>query len=119
MKQLLIAAFIISTFTISCNTNTISGVYVCDQSGKKPDTTIQHESYDQIKVDLTCLIQEIDFKGKSTVSMKMKGGESVSSYVLDGNYVRIKGDGSDMLLEIKGNNTLVAEGFMGGIYHKK
>ena len=119
MKQLFFGTFVLSALFLSCKTNSISGIYICDQSNKKSDTTIHHETYDESTIDLTCVVEEYNFKGNSTVSIKMKNGEINSSYVIDKEYIRIKGDKSDILLEMKDNNTLVAEGPIGGTYHKK
>lgn len=120
MKRLLLTSVLFITINlISCKTNSISGVYVCDQSNKKQDTTIHHDTYDESTIDLTCVISAFDFKGNSTVSIKLKGAEMFSSYVIDKEYIRIKGDKSDILLRIKDANTLVEEGIFHGIYHKK
>ena len=120
MKQLLlIATFFITVFTSGCRTNKLRGVYTCDQSNKKPDTTIHHENYDEAFMDLTCTLKEIDFKGGSTVTIKIGESQVTSSYVIDNEYVRIKGSGSDILLKIQDQNTLTGEGVSKGVYHKK
>jgi hypothetical protein len=46
MRQiLLITTVLLSLFMFSCKTNSLSGVYVCDQSTKKEDSTIHHKNY--------------------------------------------------------------------------
>ena len=117
---------VLSYFTLSflvivigCKTNSISGVYVCDQSQKKADTTINHGSNVEAFIDLTCTIEELDFKGNSTVQLKMKNGQIATSYVVDKDYIRIKGSGAEILFKIKDNKTLSGEGSFQGEYHKK
>ena len=109
----------ILVIVIGCKTNNMSGVYVCDQSQKKADTTIKHGNNDEAFIDLTCTIEELDFKGNSTVELKMKNGSMVTSYVVDKDYIRIKGSGADILFKLKDNKTLSGEGVFGGDYHKK
>lgn len=120
MKQVLFY-FTLSTMLIivGCKTNNMSGVYVCDQSQKKADTTINHGNSVEAFLDLTCTIEELDFKGNSTVELKMKNGPIVTSYVVDKDYVRIKGSGADILFKVKDNKTLSGEGVFAGEYHKK
>lgn len=117
---------VLSYFTLSilvivtgCKTNNMSGVYICDQSQKKTDTTINHGNTVEKFIDLTCTIEELDFKGKSTVVLKMENGPIVTSYVVDKDYIRIKGSGADILFKVKDNKTLSGEGIFLGEYHKK
>mgnify|MGYP006197819391 CR=1 FL=1 len=86
---------------------------------KKADTTINHGSNIESFFDLTCTIEELDFKGGSTVELKMKNGAFVTSYIIDENYIRIKGSGAEILLKIKNNKTLTGEGVFEGEYHKR
>ncbi len=104
---------------VGCKSNTISGVYMCDQSQKKADTTINHGSNVERFIDLTCTIEELDFKGNSTVELKMTNGPFVTSFVVDKEYIRIKGTGADILLKVKDDKTLIGEGTFVGEYHKK
>ena len=84
MKQVLLYFTLsITLIMVGCKTNNMSGVYVCDQSQKKADTTINHGSNVEIFMDLTCTIEALDFKGNSTVELKMKNGQIVTSYVVD------------------------------------
>jgi hypothetical protein len=60
---------VLSYFTLSimvilvgCKTNNMSGVYVCDQPQKKTDSTIKHGDGVEVFMDITCIIQELDFK---------------------------------------------------------
>lgn len=86
---------------------------------KKPDTTIKHGNTVESFIDVTCIIEELDFKGNSTVELKMKNGPIVTSYLVDKDYVRVKGSGTDILFKIKDNKTLSGEGSFQGEYHKK
>ena len=97
----------------------MSGVYVCDQSQKKQDTTIRRGNNVEAFLDLTCTIEALDFKGNSTVELKLKNGPIVTSYVVDKDYIRIKGSGADFLFKVKDNKTLTGEGLFAGEYHKK
>lgn len=109
----------IMVIVVGCKTNNINGVYVCDQSQKKADTTINNGNNVETFMDLTCTIQELDFKGNSTVELKMKNGPIVTSYIVDKDYIRIKGSGTDILFKVKDNKTLSGEGVFEGLYHKK
>ncbi|GAA4737461.1 hypothetical protein [Flavisolibacter ginsenosidimutans] len=110
---------LICLFAVGCGPNSLSGTYVCDQSKKKADTTIHHSSSDETYMDFTCTVTEFEFAGNSSVVMKMPNGNVASSYVIDKNYVRIKGSGSDILLKIQDENTLTGEAVFDGTYHKK
>lgn len=65
--------------------------------------------------------RKLIFKGKTTVIIvdALFGMSFPTGYVLDENFIRIRTDKSDLLLEIKSNNTLVGEGFAKGIFKKK
>ena len=121
MRQVLsYFVFFLLVFIVSCKTNNLSGIYVCDQSQKKADSTINNGNNVEVFTDLTCIIQEIDFKGKSTVELRMKNGPFVTSYVVDNEFVRVKGSGGDILFKILDNKTLSGEGPVEkGLYHKK
>lgn len=110
---------LVCLFTVGCRSNSLSGAYVCDQSKKKADTTIRHNTFDEIFLDFTCTVTEFYFAGNSSVVMKMPNGNVASSYIIDKNYVRIKGHGSDILLKIQDENTLIGEAVFDGTYHKK
>lgn len=97
----------------------MSGIYICDQSQKKKDTTIHHENTIESFTDFTCIIEELDFKGNSTVVLKISNGPFATSHVTDNDYIRVKGTGSDILFKIKDNKTLSGEGIAQGIYYKK
>lgn len=64
--------------------------------------------------------RKLKFKGKSTVVVvdAIFGNSYPTSYVLDGKYIRISSDQSDLLFEIVDNNTLIGEGFAEGVYRK-
>ena len=120
MKQVFLSiTVLLSIFFLSCKTNHLSGLYVCDQENLQPDTTIQHGAHHEGTLNLTCVVTDLEFKGSSTVSIHMKAGQIFSNYTIDDDYVRIRGDKSDIVLKIKDENTLVGEGFTQGIYHKK
>lgn len=104
---------------VSCKTNNMSGVYLCDKSQKKADSVISNKSKVETFIDLTCLIEALDFKGNNTVQLKMKNGPIITSYVVDKHYIRIKGSGADILFTVKENMTLRGEGIFNGEYHKK
>ncbi|MEE4196565.1 MAG: hypothetical protein V2I54_02885 [Bacteroidales bacterium] len=65
--------------------------------------------------------RKLIFKGKTTVTIidAILGMNYTTSYVLDENYIRIKTDQSDLLLEIKDNKTLIGEGYASGTFVKK
>lgn len=67
----------------------------------------------------TGLYNKLVFKGKSTVVVYGLGIPFPTSYVIDENYIRIKTDKSDLLLQIKDSRTLIGEGFAKGKYEKK
>lgn len=120
MKQLFFALLLVFVFSVTaCTNNSIRGVYVCDNSNKKPDTTTRSMDYTEVFIDLTCTVTTFDFKGKSTVEMILPNGKVVSSYVIDEDYIRIKGTGSDILLKRQDKNTLIGEGVFQGVYQKK
>ena len=117
MKQILsITTLLLTMFALSCKTNSLDGIYVCDLSDKKADSLIHYW-------DTAGLVREIEFKGNSNVTMKVKIGESaaevVSSYIIENDYVRIKGRDADMYLKIIDQNTLVGHVDLKGTYHKK
>lgn len=64
--------------------------------------------------------KKLIFKGKTTVVIvdAIFGFSFPTSYVLDENFIRIRTDQSDLLLEIKDNKTLIGEGFASGQFTK-
>ncbi len=64
--------------------------------------------------------KSLTFKGKTTVVIKdaILGMDFPTSYERDENYIRIKTDKSDLLLEIVDSKTLVGEGFAEGVFTK-
>ena len=109
----------LSMLVLGCKTNGISGVYVCDKSTKNADTTILQEGHAERIMDQTCIFTQFEFVGSNTVKIGTESGEVVSSYVVDKDYVRIKGSGSDILLKVQDGNTLNGEGVVQGIYYKR
>lgn len=79
-------------------------------------------SYGVIRRDnILFFYRSLTFRGKSTVVIKdaIFGMTFSTSYERDENFIRIKTDKSDLLLEIVDGNTLVGEGFAEGNYIKK
>ena len=66
------------------------------------------------------LYKSFDFKGESSVVITdgIIGLPYATSYVKDGDIIRIKTDKSDLLVTITDSNTLTGEGFADGIYIK-
>lgn len=65
---------------------------------------------------------ELTFRGKKTVSIRgllTLGIPFATSYELDENYVKIRTEKCDLLLEIKDDKTLIGEGFAEGTYKKQ
>ncbi len=58
------------------------------------------------------------FKGKNTVVIKSFQLEFATSYEMDGDYIKIKTESTDLLFKVKDNNTLIGEGFASGVYKK-
>ena len=65
------------------------------------------------------IYNKLEFKGKSTVIVYSMGIPFPTSYVVDEDYIRIKTDKSDLLLQIKDSKTLIGEGFAKGTFNKK
>lgn len=110
--------FLLITAT-GCQSHQLRGVYVCDQSQKKGDSTVQKENGSEHFFDLTCVLESLTFKGNSTVELQLKNGPLIVSYVIDKNLIRINGNGSDLLFNIKDKNTLAGEGIVAGLYRKQ
>jgi hypothetical protein len=64
--------------------------------------------------------RKLVFKGKTTVVIidAFFGMSFPTSYVLDENYIRIRTDKSDLLLEVQDDKTLLGEGFAAGTFTK-
>jgi hypothetical protein len=113
MKQLLSSFMVILLIVCAgCSSNSMSGVYVCDQSQKKGDSIVRRDSIHEAYLDFTCMIESLDFKGNSTVELRTKDGPSATSYIVDKDYVRIRGTEADLLFKIKDNKTLTGEGII-------
>jgi hypothetical protein len=67
-----------------------------------------------------CFIREASERngGKNTAVIKGMGMVFATSYVRDGQLIKLKGDTSDLLFTVKDDKTLVCEGFGEGIYKK-
>ena len=71
-------------------------------------------------VSKKALYSKLIFRGRRTVTVydAFFGFPFTSSYDLDENYIRIRTNTSDLLLEIKDSKTLVGDGWARGIYTK-
>ena len=67
------------------------------------------------------LYKSFDFKGETSVVITdgIIGFPFATSYIRDGQILRISTDKSDLMLTIKDDKTLVGEGFAEGTYKKK
>ena len=68
----------------------------------------------------TGFYRKLIFKGRTTVVIidSFFGMQYPTSYVIDGKYIRIRTDKSDLILRIKDSNTLIGEGWAKGVYRK-
>ena len=73
----------------------------------------------EYKVQGSGIYSALEFKGKTTVVIKSMGMSFPSSYVQDGNLIRVKTDKTDLLFTIKDGKTLVGDGFAEGVYKKE
>ena len=91
--------FLLFSFIISCNNTTLNGNFVNQKKG---------------------IYKSIEIKGNTSVVVTdgLMGIPFATSYVRDGEIIRIKTDKSDLMFTIKNNNTLVGEGFAEGTYIK-
>lgn len=91
--------------------NQISNFFNGEQQLSKPEINLKgkYTCFDQ------CIYSSFEFKGSSTVIIS---GVYVSSYTLDENYIRIKTDKTDLLLQIKDSSTIIGEGYAKGIYKR-
>lgn len=66
------------------------------------------------------LYKSFTFKGKSTVVIKdgLIGFDFVTSYERDENFIRVKTDKSDLLLQLVTKDSLIGEGFAKGSFVK-
>ncbi|HMJ46415.1 MAG TPA: hypothetical protein VK498_03755 [Ferruginibacter sp.] len=128
MRLLFSTAFFVALSMIGCKPNHLEGVYACIKLPLKPgqyethrDTVYGKNNAPNIVdyIDTRCLIERLDFKGNSTVVVKLANGEMPTSYVIDKDYVRIKGTGQDLLFKMKDIQTLIGEGIFEGEYKKK
>ena len=64
--------------------------------------------------------RKLIFKGRTTVVVvdAIFGISFPTSYILDGDFIRIQTDKSDLLLEIKDANMLLGEGWAVGTFNK-
>jgi hypothetical protein len=100
----------------------ISGCYECEKVKEK----IANDANDADRLLESlypggCIYNKLEFKGESTVivySNLMMSEGFTTSYVRDGEYIRVTTDKSDLLIKIADENTLIGEGFAKGIYRK-
>lgn len=121
MKKYTLLIIVFIVVMVGCKDSHPPGIYVCDKSNKKADTTVHYKNNDVGYLDLTCMCEQIEFKGNSTVVLTLSDKQQYpTSYVVDKEYIRIKTSGPDVLLKMKDNNTMIAEGgFMQGTYNRK
>lgn len=125
VKDVIIALLLIS--------NLISVFYLVKQNVGMEERIEEVSSEEMVKTPMNSILQgtyisndnafyrALTFRGKSTVVIKdaIFGMTFSTSYERDENFIRIKTDKSDLLLEIVDGNTLVGEGFAEGNYIKK
>ncbi len=73
----------------------------------------------EYKIQGNGIYSALEFKGKTTVVIKSMGMSFPSSYVQDGNLIRVKTDKTDLLFTIKDGKTLVGDGLSEGVYKKE
>src|SRR5215218_5864881 len=101
MKQVILYCnFMLAAIMLSCNANKMNGVYVCDESQKTGEKTETRGATVYTTLDFTCFLESIDFKGASTVELRTNNGSIGTSYVVDEDFVRIKGSGADLIFKI-------------------
>lgn len=125
VKDVIIALLLIS--------NLISVFYLVKQNVGMVERIEEVSSEEMVKTPMNSILKgtyiskdnafyrALTFRGKSTVVIKdaIFGMTFSTSYERDENFIRIKTDKSDLLLEIVDGNTLVGEGFAKGNYIKK
>ncbi|MGV8096450.1 MAG: hypothetical protein AB2L24_31725 [Mangrovibacterium sp.] len=99
-----------------CLSTRVEGIYTCEKSiDEKISTGKQlQENFDTPD----CLCEKIEFIGKSTVIVTTCGINIPTSYVVDGNYVRITMEKSDWLFTIENSHTLTGQINLSGTFRK-
>lgn len=100
----------------SCQSARIEGDYLCVKNSNKISSSVvpSNENSDIFN----CLYEKLKFVGKSTVIITTNGVDTSLSYILDGNYIRIKMNKSDFLLKVVNTDTLKTEGYMNETFIK-
>jgi hypothetical protein len=102
----------------------ILGCFKCEKVAKKADSIKKKGDTENLVNFISpggCIYESFEFNGESTITIKssfVPGVEYTSSFVRDGEYIRIKTDKSDLLLRIVDEKTLSGEGFALGTYKK-
>lgn len=101
----------------------ISGCYICEKiKNQEKKEELPNDKLVELVSPGGCIYNKIEFKGESTVivhSSLFFAEAFTSSYVRDGEYIRIKTDQSDLLIKVVTQDSLVGEGYAKGIYKLK
>jgi len=134
MKNLFWITILFMVSLVGCNLNSenseksenpkkgISGCYKCEKVKEKIANDANEA--DRLLESLYpggCIYDKLEFKGEGTVviySKLMMSAGFTTSYVRDGEYIRVTTDKSDLLIKIVDTNTLIGEGFAKGTYKK-
>ena len=98
--------------------------YLSEYIGLPVSVRKQYKTYAHLQgtyVSRDCAFyRKLIFRGKRTVTIvdAIFGLSFASSYEVDENIIRIRTDKSDLLFEIKDNQTLIGEGFARGTFRK-
>ena len=98
--------------------------YLSEYVGLPVSVRKQYKTYAHLQgtyVSRDCAFyRKLIFRGKRTVTIvdAIFGFSFASSYEVDENIIRIRTDKSDLLFEIKDNQTLIGEGFARGTFRK-
>lgn len=109
-------------FISSCTNNRPTGIYICEEiknDTAKSDNNLSAFALKLIGKNGNCLYNQLEFKGDNTVVVSAMGQTFAMDYTIDGDYIKIKTDKSDLLLKIKDSKTLIGEGFAKGLYKKE
>ena len=96
----------------------------CSQNAFKESGKSEIEEPQKSEIDLsgTWISEDnpiypvLEFKGKSTVVITVLLFPQVTSYERDEEFIRVKGDESDLLFEVVGNDSLIGSGFTAGTW---
>ena len=97
--------------------------YLDEYMNLPPSTKKKYKTYANLQgtyIGDNPFYKKLIFRGKNTVTIidAIFGFPFATSYEVDENYIRIRTDKSDLLFEIKDNETLIGEGFANGRFTK-